>query len=73
MKTTEDSDLVLEGLFIAERDGVYQQGEMEGEYSVQDMDSIHLDQGTSAVGGSWQGKVKIHSRTGNVHVYTTFA
>lgn len=59
MKTTEDSDLVLEGLFIAERDGVYQKGEMEGAHGVQDMDSIDIDEGTSVVGGSWQGQVTV--------------
>lgn len=58
MKTTEDSDLVLEGLFIAERDGIYQKGEMEGAYIVQDMDSIDTDAGTLLVGGSWQGQVR---------------
>lgn len=51
VQTTEDSDLVLEGFSIVERDGIYGKGEMEGE-------NIPGDEGASAVGGSWQGKVR---------------
>ena len=49
--TTEDSDIVLEGLAIAEMDGVYNEGEMEGANVIDSMET------PSTAGRSWRGKV----------------
>lgn len=59
MTTTEDADLVLEGLAILERDGFYQDGEMEGDITVGDLDYFDADAGeTTAMRGTWPGKVR---------------
>lgn len=63
MQTSEDLDLVLEGLAIVERDGVYAEGEMGGEFTVEDFDARDAGAGTSLVGGSWQGEVRTHLQT----------
>lgn len=59
VKAVEDSDVVLKGLEIVEKDGVYKEGEMEGEYAFQDsnetMDIV------STRGRSWQGKVQFRN------------
>lgn len=60
IQTTEDTDLVLEGLAIVERDGFYRQGEMEGEMTTSslgaDPSDVH-DEGAVAFGGTWPGEV----------------
>lgn len=63
MQATEDSDLVLQGLAILERDGIYEEGEMEGDIAIEGLDAAGANEGTSVVGGSWQGKVLRHEQT----------
>lgn len=63
LQSSEDSDLVLEGLAIVERDGIYAEGEMGGEFTMEDFDVREDGAGTSLVGGSWQGEVRRHSQT----------
>lgn len=56
MQTTEDSDLVIEGLAIVDRDGFYEDGEMDGNFSPRDLDVVAADEG-AAIGGTWPGEV----------------
>lgn len=58
VQSSEDSDLVLEGLEIVERDGIYAEGEMDGHFTIEDFDASDAGAGTSLVGGSWQGEVR---------------
>lgn len=60
MKTAEDADLVLEGLSIFERDGVYEDGEMEGVTTPPDLDAVDPEEPTAAIGGTWPGEVRPH-------------
>lgn len=57
MQSSEDSDLVLEGLAIVERDGFYAEGEMAGELTIEDFDAIDAGRGVPLAGASWQGEV----------------
>lgn len=57
MQTTEDADLVVEGLVIVERDGVYGEGETEGEIAPDDLDAVDAGEG-AAIGGTWPGEVR---------------
>lgn len=60
IQTTEDYDLVLEGLAIVERDGFYREREMEGEITTGDLDanpSDVEDEGGVVFGGTWPGEV----------------
>lgn len=58
MQSSEDSDLVLEGLAIVERDGSYAEGEMDGEFAIEEFDVSDAGARTSLVGGSWPGEVR---------------
>lgn len=59
VKAIEDSDVVLEGLEIVEKDGVYNEGEMEGENAFQDSnETVDI---VSTDGRSWQGKVQFRN------------
>ena len=58
IQTTEDSDLVLEGLAIVERDGFYEEGEMEGEITPADLDAVDTAEEATAIGGPWPGEVR---------------
>lgn len=60
MQTAEDADLVLEGLSIVERDGVYEDGEMEGVITPRDLDAVDPEEPTTAIGGAWPGEVRLH-------------
>ncbi len=60
MQTAEDADLVLEGLSIFERDGVYEAGEMEGVIIPRDLDAVDPEEPTAAIGGAWPGEVRPH-------------
>ncbi|CAM9224731.1 unnamed protein product, partial [Ectocarpus fasciculatus] len=62
IQTTEDSDLVLEGLAIVERDGFYREGEMEGEITTGGLDanpSDVEDEGAVVFGGTWPGEIRV--------------
>lgn len=61
LTTTEDLDIVLENLRIMERDGIYEDGEAEGDSAEVGDDGIEpqVDAGAaSAVTRSWEGKVR---------------
>lgn len=58
MQATEDADLVVEGLAIVERDGFYEQGEMEGEITPPDLDAVDAAEEAAAIGGTWPGEVR---------------
>lgn len=58
MQTTEDADLALKGLAIVERDGFYEEGEMEGEIMPADLDAVDIDEEAAAIGGTWPGEVR---------------
>lgn len=55
MQTTEDADLVLEGLVIVDRDGFYEEGETDGEIAPGEMDN---DDERPAIAGTWPGEVR---------------
>lgn len=56
----EDSDIVLDGLAIVERDGIYEEGEMEGNSIIENLDGAGNNQNRAAVSRSWPGKVRQH-------------
>lgn len=56
MQTTEDSDLVIEGLVIVDRDGFYEGGETDGEFASGDLDA-GVGEG-AAISGTWPGEVR---------------
>lgn len=58
MQTTEDADLVVDGLAIVERDGFYEEGEMEGAITPPDLDADDADEESVAIGGTWPGEVR---------------
>lgn len=58
LQTTEDSDLILQGLAIVERDGIYETGEMEGAIVIPDLDALDSRAVAHGPGVSWQGKVR---------------
>lgn len=58
MQTTEDADLVVEGLAIVERDGFYEEGEMEGEITPPDLDAVDADEEAAVIGVTWPGEVR---------------
>lgn len=62
IQTTEDADLVLEGLSIFERDGFYADGEMKGEITPRDLDAVEPDDEAVAIGGTWPGEVRTLNR-----------
>lgn len=59
METTEDADLVVEGLAVVERDGFYEAGEMEGEIMPADLDAVDADEEAASIRGSWPGEVRL--------------
>lgn len=58
MQTTEDADLVVKGLAIVERDGVYEEGEMEGDIPPPDLDAVDADEEAAAINATWPGEVR---------------
>lgn len=64
VSTIEDQDVVLDNMFIVERDGFYDEGEMEGEIGDRDMDDVDargVKWADFAGGRRWQGKVRYRS------------
>lgn len=62
LTTTEDLDIALENLRIVERDGIYEDGEAEGDREEVGDDGIDLQvdaRAVSAVTRSWEGKVRL--------------
>lgn len=67
MQTTEDADLVLQGLAIVERDGFYEEGEMEGDMTPPDLDAVDAGEEAAAIGGTWPGEVRLTCRATHQH------
>lgn len=48
----------MEGLAVVERDGFYEEGEMEGEFTPPDLDAVGADEEAASIGRTWPGEVR---------------
>lgn len=71
VKAAEDLDVLLQGIAIVERDGVYGEGEMQGGNPTHDMDETNSKEVMSTVytpSRAWQGKVRLYDNLVNCRV-----